>query len=324
MKLYPVLLCWVLVWGLAPAGMAADPVRVEAKGGCPSILHTPTVSVMRGTPAVITAKIECPAGSLTDVLLQLRITDAGKPTPIQMSGDGGGAYQAVVPVSMIQGLTRFWYYIDAKGRKGGEDTVAQTVWSPVNIIEHAEMSGSGGAAAGGSGGEGGGAALGGKKGLLWLARGAALVGGGVLLENHNDGGSGGGSPPAPTNSPPPRRDDDDDDDEDKPSPAPPCVTTGGESFDLDSTSPCETIDINVYACGHCTNATIRVTTTWGADVSSSPQPARSCPTEIVTLTVPKPIGFPAGVGVETISVYANGVLIGSVPWPNETEYFDCL
>ena len=308
---------------IANPSRGADPDRVEGKGGCPTILHTPVVSVVRGTPAVIPANITCENGELTEVLLQVRVTDAGKPTPMKMAGDGNGLYKATVPLSMIQGLTRFWYYIDVRGKKRGDDTTVQTRWYPVNIIEHGEMSDGGGTAGAGGAEEGG--ALAGKKGLLWLAGGAAVVAGGFAWEDHvNDTGSGGGPPPPPTNAPPQEKKEEKKKDDDNNNTPPPCITTGNEQVSLDNTSPCGEFDIQVFICGNCTNATFRATTTWGVDVSVAAQPAIACPPQSAVLSFARPESFPTGPGAHTINVYANGALIGSFPWPSEDEYFDCL
>lgn len=169
----------------ARGASAAEPEKVSAPGGCPTVTHIPIVSVVRGTPAVITAKVECPTGEVVEVTLYVRLTDAGKPSPLGMQGQGDALYKAVVPVSMVQGVSRFWYYIDTKGmgdEEQGDPGVAQTRWHPVNIIEHGELSE--------------GAAGGGKKAVLWLLAAGGAGGAYAVYDHNNDDGDGDPPPPA--------------------------------------------------------------------------------------------------------------------------------
>jgi hypothetical protein len=117
MKLTHTLCVWSAACALACPSvlLAVEPEKVSAPGGCPTVTHVPVVSVLRGTPAVITAKVECPEGDVVKVTLYVRLTDLGKPSPVSMTGEGNAVYKAIIPVSMVHGVSRFWYYIDAQG-----------------------------------------------------------------------------------------------------------------------------------------------------------------------------------------------------------------
>lgn len=309
----------------------AGPEKVQAPDGCPTMTHVPLVTVVRGDPATVVATIECPTGTVLSVQVFLRITDAGKSTPIDMEGKGDGTYQAVIPISLIRGINRFWYYIDARGKSTpdqAEEGVAQTRWYPVTIVDGgANSGGAGGAIGGGSAGGGGG----GNNTLLWILAGAGAVGGGVLLENHNDdGGSGGGAPP-PGNPPPVPSGNNDEDDEDEeeeasappepPAPAP-CIPTG--SAYASSASACDTNStIEIYVCSSCPDSFIEISASWGPSISfggynggcqSEPPPAAD---------LPQPPGVPSvTVGQYSITVRANGVVIDTISWP-DSGYSDC-
>lgn len=300
---------------LAGSVCAAKPERVTAEGGCPSISHVPVVSVLRGTPAIITATVECQTGELGEVLLQIRLTDAGKPSPISMNGEGNGLYRATVPVSMVQGVTRFWYYVDVKGKNAaGDDTTAQTRWHPVNIIEHGET-------------DNGGGGPGGRAGLYLLAGGAAAVGGALIIEHNNNDGSGnnkngtGETPPPSTSSSDENKSSEESSDDDSP-----CKTTGAEQASIDNTSPCyESGDIRVFVCGNCPDADITAIASWGAARHASNVPKRNCAlNNQPVLLLPKPDYFPEGPGSETISIFVNGDLIQQFSWPSTDDYYNCL
>lgn len=322
MKLRHVGLGLLVVCGLV-SGAAAQPHRVQAAGGCPTVLHAPLVNVVRGQPAVITATVDCPTGTVGDVILQVRVTDLGKPTPIPMTSAGGGVYKATVPLSMLQGLVRFWYFIDARGTNAdGDESTAQTRWYPVNIIQHGEAGqGGGGAGAGAGGGSGGG----GGNTLLWVAGGAAVVGGAVIVENNNDdggsggdgGGNGGGTP---ADSPDGNGNGDENGDE-------PCVNTGFEQAFLTDREFCfGGSPFRIFVCGTCPDSTIVVTATWGDSVVLTNVQELPCPpSKVPTVLLEKPDDyFPDGPNSETISVFVNGTLIQSFSWPSVDEYQNCL
>lgn len=296
--------CFVL-FAASVSARAAEAEKWVAEGGCPVIEHVPLAQVLRGTPAVITAKIECPGGQLTEVLLQIRLIDGGQSTSqIKMTGKGDGMYQATVPVSLVRGIARFWYYIDTKGRTAsGEESILQTGWKPVNIIDHGSLE---------SGGR--------KAGWYWLAGGAALVGGAIAIENNNDSGGGGSEsppPPNPSGGGPTSS---------TGSTPPPCTLSGAEAAALSgNTSPCfGGPDLDIAVCGTCPGAVVRVIASWGAVRQRTFQNEIPCdPSQVPVIKLPKP-DFPSGPESETISVLVNGVLIQQFRWPSETEYFDCL
>ena len=304
----------LLLGGALSGAMAADTERVSAPGGCPSVVHIPLVNVMRGTPAGIKVNVDCPVGEVTEVILQVRLTDLGKPTPIPMTGEGNGVYSATVPVSMVQGIARFWYYIDARGKGvAGEPTSVQTGWKPVNIIDPVEVEKAGG---------------GGNKAAYFVAGGVAVVAGALVIDNNSGGGSGGGnngSGPAPTGNGGGGNGGGDGGDDSGDAPEEDCTRTSFEKASLGGTSPCgESAGIEVYVCNNCPDATISAVTSWGVVRQAINQPTRSCGDTQQVLLLPFPDGFPNGPESETIRVFVNGELIQTFLWPSSADYFNCL
>lgn len=284
--------------------------------------HVPLVTVVRGDPAVVAAKIECATGSVLEVTIYVRLMDAGKPTPIKMTGKGDGTYEAVVPVSMVRGISRFWYYIDARGKttpEQAEEGVAQTRWYPVTILDAAQMEGGAG---------------GGHKAAYWLLGAAGAVGGAVLWENHNDNGHGNSTPP-PEVVPPPTNQDNDQDDEDEEDEeqedndetpnVPSCIPTGSGS--LTPASACDTnTPIGVYVCVSCPNAVLDVSGSWGGSAGVPSYNNEGC-SELgpvaVQLAQPPGAGLSTLPGDYTITIRANGQVISTLPWP-DSSYRNCL
>ncbi len=329
-----------LVLGVALLGGVcfAAPERVQGPDGCPLMDHVPLSVVPRGVPASVSADVSCPSGQVASVTLYVRVTDAGKPTSHAMNGEGDGTYQALVPLSLIQGVERFWYYLDARGapaeQGGQEEAVAQTRWHAVTIVEAVDPSSS-------------------SKGLSWKK--AGLWGGGagllaLLLLNRDDDDS----EPEPLPSEPEpdggRDDEEDEEDEDDEAPAPaatggdtpvtttpeevdepevvvdsPCTLTGSEAATLSSTSPCDASDMEIRICNTCTNVTIEATATLGESSSATGYSGESCaPTAPAALLLPKPEVFPQTAESYTIEVRVNGTVISSTPWPSTQELSDCL
>lgn len=319
--------------GLALAGWAGvaraeepasdKPVDPDA----PLVGHVPVTTAVRGVPVDISATLHAQAGSvLTSQTVLVRLTDVGTPMPYSMVGKDGeeNAYHAVLPVTAIEGVTVFWYAIDARDSQG---RIGGTPWIRVVIIEPIAVEGAiapedAAAAAGGTGG--------GK--TLAIVAGALLLGGGaaVLIENENDDGSGGGdddedlppppsaAPPSNNNPPPPSP------------PAPPAPTntpctglTGSESVTYDNLSLCDNgADIEILVCGTCPNATIEASGNWGESDSITGYNNPSCSPTAQRLLVPKTDGFPTP-GSHTLTVFSNGQVIDSIPWPPLSD-FDCF
>lgn len=330
---------------------------VSAKDGCPTIEHAPVLETVRGVPVEIIADVTCPTGHLGEVFLQLRLTDLGKPKEFRMKDEGNGKYKAIVPVSMIQGLPRFWYYIDARGTvQDDEATRAQTPWRMVTIVDPKRIGGFW------------------PREASWLGAGLAALGGGFLIhDNSHDhdteqsnpsvspvaSGDGGGEgsnsgrsspqrsrtsgsstpqadPPAPsgTGTPPATN-------------SPPCTgTTGDEFVDFQNTSPCAPGDIQVRVCFTCPNAKIEVSTSWGPYVQTTASELLSCDYEPgATINIAKPVdpdigGFAAGGsgnrpirrgpsggagGAEREDIYViiNGVPVAHLAWPTPAEWSAC-
>lgn len=297
---------------------AAQPEKVQGPDGCPTITHVPVVTVVRGKPAVIPAKVECAGGELSSVKLFVRLTDAGKPSSMDMDQKGDDLYEATVPVSMVEGIHRFWYYIDAQGKATPDQEkpgVAQTRWHPVNIIEYADT--------------GGGA--GGNKAAYWLLGGLGAAGAYLVYDhNQDDGGGGNGNNNQPPAGPPANGgggggggggdngNGDDDDGTDT------CIATGAESASAAPSSACNEDPISIFVCNTCPNATIEAVGDWGASDSQSGYNGANCSsTGPAALTLPRPEDAEYGIGDFSISVFANGQLIGVISWPDES-FFDCF
>lgn len=303
----------------------AAPEKVSAPDGCPTVLHVPLVTVVRGTPAVVTAKIACETGLVREVSIFIRLTDAGKPTSLAMSDKGEGVYEATVPVSMFRGISRFWYYIDARGRTDAEQTedgVAQTRWYPVTILD-------GNASEGGAGGT-----TASRKTAYWLIGGAAAVAGAFVIDNNqgHGGGGGGGEPaaaipaPVPSNQNDDEEEEEDEDEEDtQDSVPPPCVVTGSESVDLQNTLPCVSSDLEIRVCNTCSNTTLEASGSWGATDQVVGYNGEGCaPSDPAALILTKPGAVNYIPGEFTITVTANGQTIATIPWPSAQDVQDCL
>ncbi len=345
----------IIVAALATMTLATRAAeRVTAEGGCPDLNHDPILAVYRGTPAEISATIECPVGTLGKVYLQVRLTDVGKPVEIEMRKGVNDAYEAKVPASMIAGLPRFWYYVDARGtNEDGEETMAQTRWHAVSILDPivaADLSQPPkvAAAEGGSG-----SAFG------WFIGGAAAVGAGFVIDHNQSGyhaagersapddtASGGrrrmvldrnghsADSPAPSVSPPPPPAGGGGGGG-PPSPPPPCGLTGLENAALGNTSACSgSGNLNVIVCGYCSGAEITVETSWGpsGNMTTSRRGGRGrtglapddCnPGAPPLFSLPKPSPRPTDPEVETISIYVNGTLIKQFQWPSAADLSGC-
>ncbi|HMP74942.1 MAG TPA: hypothetical protein PKE12_01480 [Kiritimatiellia bacterium] len=307
------------------------PERFDAVDACPSISHVPILVVTRGVPAPVAAQIDCPTGGVIEVNVFVRPGDIGPITNITATGEDGGVYQATIPFSMIQGVDRFWYFIDATATNlAGQQVYLQSRWFPVQVIDsHAAMllpldrAGGGGQS-------------------TWLAAGVAIAGGALAFSSY-DGGSSGPSASGPTAGVSP------------PGTSPPggggggrsgrgrgavlyhlwqqsggespggeetCNgVTGGEQVSLGNAWTCEEGPIEIYVCGACPGASIRVTTSWGVDTTVPNVPFDACPTgPTPALTIPKNLepGEPLSA---TITVYANGGVIAVIGWPLLDE--DC-
>lgn len=353
--------CLVAVFFLMVCAVGAEKVGekelVSAKDGCPTIEHAPVLETLRGVPVEIVANVTCPTGHLGEVFLQLRLTDLGEPKEFRMKDEGNGKYKAIVPVSMIQGLPRFWYYIDARGTvQDDEATRAQTSWHMVTIVDPKRIGGFW------------------PREASWLGAGLAALGGGFLIHDNShdhdtkqsnplvsplassDGGgegsnsgrsspqrsrTGGASPPAEPDSPPAGPGD-----SSSPTNSPPCTGPTDAFVEFRNTSPCALGDIEVRVCGSCSNANIEVSASWGPYVQTTASEIVSCdyePGAIINIT--KPVdqdigGFWGGVsggrpsrsgasggagGAEREDIYViiNGVTVAHLAWPTPAEWNAC-
>lgn len=293
---------------------AAEEV-VSGPGGCPNLKHVPLGTVVRGQPAAISALVECGGGTVEQVTLFVRLTDLGKPTATAMSGDGAGLHKSVVPVSLVRGVSRFWYYIEAKAKNAaGDEEIIQTKWYPVNILD--------GADAGGGGGGGG-------HGALWALGAAGVAGAGYLIYDHNnddddnDNNGAPGNPPAPPTGGGSGGGDDEDGDETDESPE--CRINGFETAAVaDGTACDDEADVRIWVCNTCPDAIIEAVGSWGVNSIETGYNNLGCKQSgPPALTLPPP---PFGVEFEgqyTVSVLVNGEVIKVVPWPGDS-YYDCF
>lgn len=329
----------------ACAAFAEEKEIVSAIDGCPTMTHMPVFETLRGVPVILEATVECEVGSVNEVFLQFRLTDLGKPKAFKMKDEGNGRYKANVPVSMIEGLSRFWYYIDADGLStNGEPTRVQTAWHVVNILDPNRPAG--------------GALYPTKeRGFFWLAGGVAAFGGALIVDNntHNHnaqpvgtsvsssgGGDEGARPRRSRNSLPPSSGRIPQVDPPPPPPPPPspCDLTPMVAFV--NTSPCESGAIEVNVCGVCPGAGISVITSWGEHDSAIASSEVACGVNpSIKLTVKKPDDGSGGVGgfsaegrrrrnlgstppeSEWIQVWVGSDLVKQIAWPSPSEYADC-
>lgn len=254
------------------------------------------------------------------VTIYVRLTDAGKPTPITMTGKGGGVYQALIPVSMIEGVTRFWYYIDAQGQAMPDQDragVAQTRWHVVTIIEHAEME------------EGG---AGSSRALYWTVGGLGAAAGAYFIVDHNrgdgDGEAAANSSPSqsPTSSSHKPTKKTRAGKEEPGTNAPSCILTGSETVTVAPSSGCDSTPVEIRICNTCPDAAISATASWGAINFNDHYAGAGCaPTAPPALMLPRPSDDPLGInpGDYSIKVWVNDQLIATVPWP-DAHYPDCF
>ena len=296
----------------------------EAVKDAPAVNHVPVTSILRSVPVSLSAIITASAGStITSAVVLVRLTDVGTPVSIAMKGADDGAYNATIPVTLFEQVKVFWYAIDVRD---SESRIGGTVWYRVIIIDPIDPGAGGSAAVATSSGwgKGGAAAVG--VGLL--------VGGGIALEHHNDSGSsksGNNSPsssaPPPSNTgsgggntttPPPNNPD-----------PPPCTTTGIETASYENmTLYCDEVqsydDILILVCNTCPTASVSATASWGASDIITQYSNTGCSQTAPKLRLEKPPanGF-VNPGDYTISVFVNGNLIDSTPWPPLSDQ-DCL
>lgn len=324
------------VWLLGAVSVAfwagsviADPVAVSSPDGCPSVVHAPLVTVVRGTPAVITAKIGCETGTVREAHVFVRLADVGKPISFEMKPTGSGLFETTLPVSIFEGITRFWYYLDARGRLDEgqpEDGIVQTGWYPVTVVDVAAPTHGGGAAGEESASR--------RRAVLWVLGGAAAAAGAVVVE-HNQHSHHSSAKPASSDEPvvvqkPPSSHENDEQDEpadqapsQSPVPTPgPCVLTGAETVDFQNTTTCNNRDIEIRVCNTCDKATIEVSANWGASDQATGYSGQSCsPSAPPALTIPKTGHYTPN--LFTITVRANGQTIASVPWPAPADLLGC-
>jgi len=321
----------------------AEPVKVSAPDGCPTYIHTSQVAVARGTPSVISVKMECAVGMVTGAKIFVRLAEAGKPIEIEMTDKGNGLYEATIPVSMYEGIHSFWYYIDGYGKSTPDQVepgLAESEWFRVNILDLPLLDEESK-----------------RRGLIWLGVGAGAVVGAAFIADNNDDDND-GSPPPKSNVSAPKDDNGDDEEEEEdgdddkpgpisvppvvppppssssdpgpPTPPPPCTSTGSESVSLANTAPCETPPISIFICNTCTNVTISATGSWGDFVSAPNYNGSGCSSDgAPALLLPKPLenaGLKfnrAGVDSYTITIQA-GSWQTVIPWPSQADLDDCL
>lgn len=274
-----------LAWGiLAILLVAGSPGQAMGDTG-PTVRHVPETAAVSGAPFPVACQIILPDGRMvTSAVVLVRLTDAGTPVKVPLQpGTEEAMYQATIPFTMFKGLSVFWYSIDVwddSGESGGTPWIRVIVAEPVNPKDPSTK------------------LLGGKAG--WVAGGVLLAGGSTAALLDDDD-----SPRPPPEDPPA---------EEKKKPKPCTTPTGNETVEYTNLEGCGFEPILIQVCGTCENATIRAEATWEQvdEIVGYNNPACS-PTGPV-LTLPKPEPFP-GPEAHTISVYVNGVLIATQPWP---------
>ncbi len=321
MKLYRVWICALIVSCIAGVSGARAEDVVGGKE-CPQLVHQAISTAIRGVPVELFATVTCPEGSVDEVLLQIRVTDAGKPKSFKMKPGRDGSYSATVPLPLIKGLARFWYYIDARGKNAdGEPVVAQTIWHVVTITDPANLS---------QGGAGGAEPQ--RVPFYWFAGGAAAVGAGFAISHENRGHSDASAQKndSSQSQASTRHDNAQHSSRSKSSQNSSggggggggCVTTGSETIGLSFSSPCVgQEEIVIAISGFCPGANFTVSSTWGESASLA---NAAGPTATLNLLKPMPPGPPhPPANSETVTIRENGVVIHSFGWPIPAELALC-
>ncbi|HMO52850.1 MAG TPA: hypothetical protein PKE26_17200 [Kiritimatiellia bacterium] len=309
-------------WATAAAGLIVAIVlgsaarAEEPSGPGPAVKHVPVTTATRGVPVDVSARVDpAPGTTLTSAVVLVRITDLGKPVSVPMTpGEEPGFYHAVVPVTMIRGISVFWYALDIRDDTGA---AGGTPWIRVVIGDAILTEGGVAAVEGGSAG-----GISSKN--AWIA-GGLLVGAGaaavLLLDDDDDKKqptSGAPvSPPAPASSGTKKP-------TSAPKPAAPtaCITTGSETLAYEDLEACDNGNpIRILICGACPDANVRVNASWGASDTINGYNNPNCSVSGPRLTLAKPDDFPEPL-TESFTVYANNAVIATVPWPPASD-FDC-
>lgn len=186
-------LCWML--STAPVCAAPD----SHGAGCPRIVHAPVTTVVRGIPAQILAHIDCADAPVPQGNLYVKFSLIGKPAPIRMRAAGNTAFEGLVPVSMLQGISRFWYYVEGVSKDG---VTNQTPWYPVRVIQPDTLSAGLGAVAA-TGAESSPSLL--SRPWTWAGIAVLAGGGAAIAANQGGDGSGGSDEEAPAPSTPAKK-----------------------------------------------------------------------------------------------------------------------
>lgn len=300
---------------ISPA--AENPDDLAGQG--PGISHVPVFTVARGQPVVIGATVTEKKAPVAKAVLYVKLFEVQKPIEYPMQAGESNLWQATIPGQVLLPVDHFWYHIEATDTLGA---FTDTAWQPVNIVDALAKAGAAAAAAkGGSGGGIGGAAP-------WIIGGALVLGGGyAIYENNNDDGSGSKSPEPGPASPPTKKKSTSSNgggDDTSPPPPPPCILTGGEQAFYDNLNPFEKFStpIEIVVCGTCTNATVTAVGSWGEvdQITGYTNPRCVMGNPSLTLFLNKPESPPDVPESETISVFSNGQLIDSIPWPSSDFY----
>lgn len=291
--------------------IAALAFGAHAAPTTPTLTHEPVATALRGFPTPLHLKVDAHGVLLTQTVARIRLSEGGAPTTMPLSKEGGD-YKVLVPVSMVEGVTVFWYSFDISNEKS---ETASTHWQRVIILEGAADGKGGAAAAKASGGGSGGGFPGGTPGKIVggvILLGGAVVGVDALLDDDSGGGK-----KKPTTTPPTSTNR-----TTKTRTSPYACTTlsGLEQVTYGNLTVSNAFDINITVCRTCSNATISATGSWNASDSISNFNNPDCSPDVQSLSLTKPINrIPVPNGTYTIDVFSNGQLINSIPWPQDQD-----
>ena len=103
---------------------------VEAEDLPPSIDHTPIAIAVHGQSIVVRAKVASVAHRVKTVTLFYTASRDAAPFRIPMQNSGAAAYTGAIPAELFAGLSRLFYYIEARDDL---DAATETPWYTVEV-----------------------------------------------------------------------------------------------------------------------------------------------------------------------------------------------
>lgn len=103
---------------------------VMAENQPPVIKHSPVKNALQGQGIVVRATVKDDGNAVRSVTLYYALTKDMQPYKIVMQDSGSGLYTGTISPDLLSGLTRAFYYVEAKDNVG---TISETPWYTVDI-----------------------------------------------------------------------------------------------------------------------------------------------------------------------------------------------